>query len=164
MPVSRSVNLTLPVHRYDLTTGDSLPSAPMPVVINARALPDGTLELFSPGTNGNFNVPVTVTAASTVTDGQSASDGFTVLFTGHQLTRSAELFSLLRNCLRRLQDPSRLNQFTTPPWKRRPQWNQDLRDRLITRPDRFDIAGLEDLNLAAAALPRQRRGRTSRSP
>ena len=130
----------------------------MPVVINARALPDGTLELVSPGTNGNFNVPVTVTAASTVTARAERQRWIHGAVHGHQLTRSAELFSLLRNCLRRLQDPSRLNQFTTPPWKRRPQWNQDLQDRLITRPDRFDIAGLEDLNLAAAAYLKLRRG------
>jgi hypothetical protein len=155
--VSRGITLTLPVHRYDLSTGESLPTAPGTVALTVRAAADGSLVVRSAGANGNVNLPVTITATATTGGGESVRNQLTVLFTGHRLTRAAGLLTALRACLRRIQDPSRLNQFTAPPWERRPQWSPRLRDRLITRPDRFDVASLEDLNLATAAYVKLRR-------
>ena len=117
-PVQTPVVLTLPVHRYDLRTGEPLPSAQAAVTIRCTVTGDGAIVLTSSGANGNVTVPVTVTATPVAGGADSRSQSFQVLFQGHQRTRDPGLARALRTCLGRILDPSRLAQFESPPWLR----------------------------------------------
>jgi len=136
-PVQTPVVLTLPVHRYDLRTGEPLPSEQAAVTIRCRVSADGGIVLTSFGENGNVTVPVTVTATPGAGGGESRSQSFPVLFQGHQRTRDPGLARALRTCLGRILDPSRLAQFESPPWLRGPRLRKEVDDFRARYPDRY---------------------------
>lgn len=124
-PRHQTVTVTLPVHRYDLTTGDSLPTADGLVTLGCTAQADGSVVMTSVGANGGFTLPVTVTAAPGGNRGEVRRQSLTVLFQGHQRTRDAALARELRACLSRILDPSRLTQLESPPWLRGPRVREE---------------------------------------
>jgi len=136
-PVRSTVVPTLPVHRYDLRTGESLDTIPAPASIRYEARGDGSLTLTSPGTNGNVTVPVTVTATPASGRDGLRSATFPVHFQGHRRTRDPALARDLRRCLSRILDPSRHTQFESPPWLRGPRFRREREDPRATHPERY---------------------------